>query len=169
LESKGLNKNKILATQFPFFRNIVVNVAIVLAMLHVDQKFALKRHNWIIHMYCKTVLVSDISIRVSDSRNFAHLCSSGRRQGSARETTPPAMCDFSDDGRYSNISAAAGITRILQLSSSCQGRGYGLSGQAIRSVRAGSMDHPSQFTSVSAGLSYRYSYITSQCNTSKIL
>ncbi len=42
---------------------------------------------------------------------------------------------------------AAGITRILQLSSFCPGRGYGLSGQAVRSVRACRRYGPPSITS----------------------
>ena len=65
-----------------------------------------------------------------------------RRHGSTRKMTWPAMCDFGDDDRlfmFSNIlpASAAGISRSSQLSSPWQGRRYGPSGQAVRSLRAG--------------------------------
>jgi hypothetical protein len=53
------------------------------------------------------------------------------------------MCDFSDGGRlrtFKNIPATAasvGKARGSELGSSCQGRRYSPSGQAVQSVRAG--------------------------------
>ncbi len=68
----------------------------------------------------------------------------GKRHGSTRKMTRPAIvpacyCFFGDDDRlyvFSKISAAsaAGISRCSQLSSPWQGRRYGPSGQAVRTV-----------------------------------